>query len=116
LGPGGARAQARAAASLEVPGKLFVRALGCECEGDRPVLRLKGRLGATARTCARCGKRMTPPGTGLTDVLRPEELSARDLAKPLSALGLQPADVIAISDGRRANFYELGCTRKASHD
>jgi hypothetical protein len=108
VGPGGPRAKAQPAASLEVPGKLFVRALSCECGAARSVLRLKGRFGAGAQTCARCGRRMSAPGTGLTNVLQREALSARDLGRPLSTLGLLPADVIAIGDGRRTHFYELG--------
>jgi len=108
MGAGGPRAKTQAGASLEVPGKLFVRVLSCECGAERSVLRLKGRFGAAAQTCPRCGRRMSALGTGLANVLHREALSARDLAKPLSAFGLLPADVFAIGDGRRANFYELG--------
>ncbi|HOX55992.1 MAG TPA: ThiF family adenylyltransferase [Candidatus Paceibacterota bacterium] len=116
LGPGGSRRAARAAASLEVPDKLFVRVLACECGAQRQVLRLKGRIGLRAQTCARCGGRMFPPGAGLTNSLRLDSLTARELARPLSALGLEPADVIAISDNRRTNYYELGFPRRESHD
>lgn len=108
LGSGGSRAKTQRAASLEVPGKQFVRALSCECGGRRALLRLKGRIGTPAQTCAKCGHRMSAPGTGLTNTLEREALSARDLGRPLSALGLLPADVIAISDGRRASYHELG--------
>ena len=85
-----------------------MRELICACGQRRPVLRLKGRFSAAARTCGRCGGEMSPTGTGLTNAQTRGALSTRDHAKPLSALGLQPADVIAISVGRRINYYELG--------
>jgi molybdopterin/thiamine biosynthesis adenylyltransferase len=93
---------------LEVPGKLFVRELACPCGARRSTLRLKGRFGTAGQACARCGGRMSPAGTGLTNVLARRSLSPRELARPLSALGLQSADVIAIGARCRVVFYELG--------
>jgi molybdopterin/thiamine biosynthesis adenylyltransferase len=108
LGSDGSNSKSQAAGVLEVPGKLFVRELACSCGARRSVLRLKGRFGAAAQACAKCGRRMSPTGTGLANVLARDALSPGDLAHPLSALGLQPADVIAIGERRQINFFELG--------
>jgi len=108
LGTRGTSLSAQAAASLGVPGKLFVRELACRCGARRTGLRLGGRFGAAAQTCTQCGARMSPTGSSLTNVLARRALSPRDLAKPLSALGLQPGDVIAINAGARIGFFELG--------
>ena len=116
LGPRGSKSTSHTAGSFEVPGKLFVLELACPCGQRRPGLRLKGRIAAAALACPKCGGRMSPPGTGLTDALARDALSPRDLARPLSALGLQPADVIAVGEGRRFNFFELGSPSKDSHD
>jgi len=108
LGPGGSSPDSQAAEVLEVPGKLFVRELACPCGERRAGLRLKGRLGAAAQTCGKCGERMLPTGMGLINGLARGALSPRELAKPLSSLGLRAADVIAICCGSRVNFFELG--------
>ena len=72
------------------------------------MLRLKGRFRGSQQTCARCGRQMSPLGTGLSNVLVREALSPRELARPLSALGLQPADVIAIGHQSQVSCFELG--------
>lgn len=105
---GGTTAKASPAAVLEVPGKLFVRELSCQCGERRSTLRLKGRFSAAAQTCAKCGGRMTALGTGLKNALSFSSLSQRELAKPLSALGLQTSDVIAVDDASQLNLFELG--------
>lgn len=108
LGPRGGNSRSRVPAGLEVPGKLFARELVCPCGARRSGLWLKGRLSASALACKRCGQPMSPTGTGLTNVLSRDALSPRDLEKPLSAFGFQPADIIVVSARRRLGFFELG--------
>ena len=108
LGRSGSQANRAAAATLEVPGKLFVRELSCRCGARRGTLRLKGRFDSAAQTCAKCGGRMAPLGTGLTNVLVRSSLSPRELARPLTALGLLPGDVLSVGEGRRVSFFQLG--------
>lgn len=95
-------------ASLEVPGHLFVREVACKCGERRAVLRLNGRLRSAEQACASCGRAMTPLGTGLSNALVRDVLTPRLLAQPLSALGLRPADVVAIRHGGSVDYYELG--------
>jgi len=102
------RSKASVNAALEVPGKLFVRQLACQCGKTLQVLHLKGRFAAAGQACPGCGGRMLPLGTGLRNVLAREALSPCELARPLSTLGLQQADVIAIGKGSRLHYFELG--------
>jgi len=112
LGEGRSSVKAKAAATLEVPGRLFVRELACQCGERRRVLRLKGRLRMSQQKCAKCGRRMSPLGTGLANTLRGDTLSSRELARPLSSLGLLPADVIALGRRNRLSCFELGSSSK----
>jgi molybdopterin/thiamine biosynthesis adenylyltransferase len=102
------RAKPSVNATLEVPGKLFVRQLACRCGRTLQVLRLKGRFASVGQGCPGCGGRMLPMGTGLSNVLAREALSPRELARPLSTLGLQQADVISLGKGSRLHHFELG--------
>jgi molybdopterin/thiamine biosynthesis adenylyltransferase len=111
LGQKRTKSKSPVAAGLEVPGKLFVRELACQCGARRSGLCLKGRLGEALLTCKRCGRKMSPTGGGLSNVLARDALSPRELSKPLTALGLQPADIIAVGAGQRIGFYELGANQ-----
>jgi hypothetical protein len=108
LGSGRSKPKSQLDTSLEVPGRLFARELGCPCGARRRALRLQGRFRASEQTCAKCGQRMVPLGSGLANVLARAALAPRELARPLSALGLQPADVIAIGERNRVAYLELG--------
>jgi hypothetical protein len=110
MGNGAVSSKAQPAARLEVPGKLFVRELNCQCGERSQRLHLKGRFKPADQRCAHCGKRMAPTGRGLTDVLMRNDLSRRDLHKPLSSLGLLSGDVIAVGNGRRTQFFELAAS------
>jgi len=112
LGAGRSKVKAQAAATLEVPGRMFVRELACQCGERRRVLRLKGRLRSSQRICAKCGRIMSPLGTGLRNALVGDTLSPSELARPLSSLGLLPADVIALGRRNRLSCFELGNSSK----
>ena len=108
LGPGGSKAQLRTGVTLEVPGRTFVRELACQCGERRRVLRLKGRFRRAQQVCGKCGQLLAPLGTGLASALAAEALTPSELARPLSSLGLEPREVIAIGHNGRFSCFELG--------
>lgn len=98
--------RSRGTPELRVPGTLFVRGLVCPgCGEQRSVLRLQGRFSEGHRGCRRCGQRMAPLGIRLAGALLSADLSPRERALPLSALGVADADVIAVTRGVRTAYF-----------
>jgi hypothetical protein len=101
------------APTLHAPTTAFITGLTCRmCGRQRRLLRLANRLRPSHQRCRACGGEMLATATDLHANLSSEHIRAMH-ERPLSALGLERADIVAIRDGDQTHYVQLG---RADHD
>ena len=71
------------------------------------MLALAGRTTAARRACPRCGAAMASVGFAMLPGLREGTLTAPELEKPLTALGLATGDVVLARARSAEHAFEL---------
>jgi molybdopterin/thiamine biosynthesis adenylyltransferase len=95
--------------SLRVPTTNFVTRLTCSvCGSQRSLLRLANRLRPAQQRCRACGGEMLAAAADVRAALESAELPSALRGQPLSDLGLERADIVAVGDGDRAHYVQLG--------
>lgn len=101
--------RSKAPASLAFGGQPLVKKLNCPgCGFTRQVFRLQNRLQHSDRLCDRCGREMLSAGFHMKTQLSRADLGPGDADRSLASLGLRAGDVISLSNGNAARFFELG--------
>jgi molybdopterin/thiamine biosynthesis adenylyltransferase len=97
------------APDIGVPGTWFISRLTCRrCGAQRALLRLANRLRPAEERCRACGGEMLAAGTDRRERLSSAELPPAVRARPLSHLGLETGDIVAVGDGGRTQYVQLG--------
>lgn len=92
---------------LHVDGKPFERRWRCACGHVKAVLGLAGRASASDRACPCCGASMASVGFAMLPSLCEAMLTTRELAKPLSVLGVLSGDIVVARTENRQYAFEL---------
>jgi hypothetical protein len=95
---------------LRVEGQRFAALLCCPaCGHHEPMaLRLAGRLPPAQRRCAACGQALAVRGFDMREWVDGQSLSDQDLARPLSALGVEPCDVLSVRSPAGVRHFLFG--------
>jgi molybdopterin/thiamine biosynthesis adenylyltransferase len=103
------------APTLHVPTSVFVSRLTCRiCGGQRRLLRLASRLRPSQQRCRACGGEMLATAADVGSTLNPTQGQTMR-ARPLSALGLEGADIVAVRDGDQTHYVQLGRAKRDIH-
>lgn len=92
---------------FQVEGRLFERGLRCPCGEEKLVFCLEGRMAASERVCAHCGRTMAAVGFSMLPFVSEEALAPEDKDRPLAGLGLGPGDVIMLKSPAGLKGFEL---------
>ncbi len=96
------------APALRVEGHRFVREVTCpRCHTRRRPLRVQAAVRGRDLACPRCRRRMAVTGFGLADRLDSAGLTRRELARPLTSLGLRSGDVLSAGAGAGWIHFEV---------
>jgi hypothetical protein len=94
--------------ALRVAGQRFVTELTCpDCEAVKRPVRLAERLRPSDTRCRGCGTELTVSGFARRDRIDASALSRRELARPLSALGIRDRDVVSVGSGTDTVHLEV---------
>jgi adenylyltransferase/sulfurtransferase len=94
--------------ALRVAGQRFVTELSCpDCAAVTRPVRLAERLRPSDTRCPGCGTELAVSGFARRDRIDASALSRRELARPLSALGVRDRDVLSIGSGTDTIHLEV---------
>ena len=95
---------------LCVEGQRFTTMEFCPgCGHHAPTgLRLAGRIERGQRRCPACGKTMVVRGFDMREWIDGRTLESHDLARPLSALGVEAGDVLSVRGSAGPRHFVLG--------
>ena len=101
--------------ALRIEGQHFAAMQCCPSCGHHEAIALclAGRIPRAQRRCTACGQAMTVRGFDLREWIDSQALGDQDLARPLSALGVEPCDVLSVRGVAGQRHFLLGGYRAA---
>jgi molybdopterin/thiamine biosynthesis adenylyltransferase len=95
--------------AFSIEGRSFARALTCSgCGRRRAVWRLVNLRPGGDGPCRSCGGRIVVTGVDRLDLMEGSELPARELDRPLGALGVRPGDIVRVVAGEATARFVIG--------
>ena len=97
------------ACAFSIEGRPFARALTCSgCGRKRAVLRLERLSPGGEGLCGFCGGPIVITGVDRRDRMEGSELAARQLDRPLGAIGVRPGDIVRVDAGEATARFVIG--------